>query len=271
MTAGGAASNDSGVPTANNSVNFPEQDELSPRISSETGSTNGVYKHLYHKAAKSFHADISTTKQQQMESEKLSSPVSSVPGASGEEYPSKKPIRRTNTIQPLGVSTLPNWDYEDSPFLTTYGTRKWGAKPPVWTHEPQPSRLGNPGRPMNTSIPQENEHALGSSRNSRRTSLPSPEEKSGGTDIDGSPWQSQERRECAICSDAKGLHRFPLAGLTLRCTHPTNTCIACLQKYWKVQMDSRMWKEDLFTCPECLMPLEQDTIRRYADPATFER
>ncbi|KAF6833719.1 ring finger domain-containing protein [Colletotrichum musicola] len=76
-------------------------------------------------------------------------------------------------------------------------------------------------------------------------------------------------RECPICAEMRDPSEFPRLSITLRCTHPPESCLQCLQMSIKSDLNSKMWTE--IQCPECREPLEYVDIQKYADEETFAR
>lgn len=76
-------------------------------------------------------------------------------------------------------------------------------------------------------------------------------------------------QDCLICSDNKEKQLFPRFSVTTTCTHPPMTCLECLEKSIRSDLNGKLWTE--IRCPECREFLDYADIQRYADEETFLR
>jgi hypothetical protein len=76
-------------------------------------------------------------------------------------------------------------------------------------------------------------------------------------------------RDCTVCGDSKPEDQFPAGLITQSCTHKTNTCLRCIQKWIGTSIEEHGW--DQSKCPECNIGLTHDDIHRLATPEVFKR
>ena len=76
-------------------------------------------------------------------------------------------------------------------------------------------------------------------------------------------------RECAICAETKSANEFPQGSVTATCSHPSTSCLDCIQTTIRIDMATKVWTD--VRCPECPIALSYLEIQRYADEETFSR
>jgi hypothetical protein len=76
-------------------------------------------------------------------------------------------------------------------------------------------------------------------------------------------------RDCLICADTKEEILFPRFSPTASCTHSPNTCLECLERSIRSDLNGKIWTD--IRCPECRQLLDYTDIQRYADEETFKR
>jgi len=75
---------------------------------------------------------------------------------------------------------------------------------------------------------------------------------------------------CIICVEDFNTTTIRRPGwITLACLHEPSTCIDCLAKCIKSDLDSKIWNQ--IGCPECKAVLIYEDIKRLADDETFAR
>ena len=87
----------------------------------------------------------------------------------------------------------------------------------------------------------------------------------------GQEFEIEERRDCAICAEAKPVRRFPQSMVADGCTHLPEACSDCLRMQIKTQMESNQFSDSAITCPQCSSPMNYAAVRLYADRGTFSR
>lgn len=87
-----------------------------------------------------------------------------------------------------------------------------------------------------------------------------------GIRIDGS---QEEDKDCMICAYTLPRLAFPSPTIAPSCTHEVSTCLSCLAKSIRHDLENRMW--DKIQCPECRALLDHYSVRKYADEETFAR
>lgn len=72
-----------------------------------------------------------------------------------------------------------------------------------------------------------------------------------------------------ICAESRPKAAFPSPTIAPSCTHEVSTCLLCLARSIRHDLENRMW--DKIQCPECRALLDHHSIRKYADEETFAR
>ncbi|KAM0474589.1 hypothetical protein ACHAPX_007533, partial [Trichoderma viride] len=75
--------------------------------------------------------------------------------------------------------------------------------------------------------------------------------------------------ECVICGDYKGTMSFPQSPITKDCTHFPTTCLMCLQKMLRSELERKQWED--IKCPECGAVLQYQEIQKFADNDTKKK
>lgn len=78
-----------------------------------------------------------------------------------------------------------------------------------------------------------------------------------------------DEQECVICAETKLPHEFPPFTITSTCNHATGSCLDCIKKSIKADLDSKVWTD--IRCPECNVAFDYLDIQKYADDETFSR
>jgi hypothetical protein len=104
----------------------------------------------------------------------------------------------------------------------------------------------------------------------KRPRAPSPRTLTKSSPIEtwSRPGVPSKTRSCIVCSDSKSVTNFPIS-TTVRCTHPPQTCLECLQSWIASSMESKGW--DKVTCPECDEKLDYENMKTLAAPDMFAR
>jgi hypothetical protein len=76
-------------------------------------------------------------------------------------------------------------------------------------------------------------------------------------------------KDCMICVERKSWERFPETSPTAKCKHATNTCLQCIEKHIKTQLESKIFHEKIIRCPECSEILDTTEVQKFADTKTF--
>jgi hypothetical protein len=77
-------------------------------------------------------------------------------------------------------------------------------------------------------------------------------------------------KDCIVCAEDKSWARFPENSPTTRCKHDPNTCLDCIEKHIKTELEDKIFHEKIVRCPECSEPLDTSEVQKHADPGTFE-
>lgn len=72
-----------------------------------------------------------------------------------------------------------------------------------------------------------------------------------------------------ICAESRPKLAFPSPTIAPSCTHEASTCLTCLARSIRHDLENRMW--DKIQCPECRALLDHHSVRKYADEETFAR
>lgn len=72
-----------------------------------------------------------------------------------------------------------------------------------------------------------------------------------------------------ICAESLPKLAFPSPNIAPSCTHEVSTCLLCLARSIRHDLENRMW--DKIQCPECRVLLDYHSIQKYADKETFAR
>ncbi|KAL2265816.1 hypothetical protein VTJ83DRAFT_6916 [Remersonia thermophila] len=76
-------------------------------------------------------------------------------------------------------------------------------------------------------------------------------------------------RDCVICTYTKAVTEFPAVAVTKDCTHEINSCLECIARCIRSELESRLWND--IRCPECRAKLDPVDVQRLADAETNER
>lgn len=72
--------------------------------------------------------------------------------------------------------------------------------------------------------------------------------------------------ECVVCGDYKGSEEFPSSPITKECKHFPTTCLVCLQKTLRSELERKHW--EAIKCPECSAVLQYKDMQKFADDET---
>lgn len=74
---------------------------------------------------------------------------------------------------------------------------------------------------------------------------------------------------CNLCAETKSLDEFPIGPPAETCTHIVKTCRACVHKWVRAQMKTKMWNE--LVCPTCPNLLKGRDLEESAPSDEYHR
>ncbi|KAK4130247.1 hypothetical protein BT67DRAFT_391613 [Trichocladium antarcticum] len=77
------------------------------------------------------------------------------------------------------------------------------------------------------------------------------------------------KQECVVCTEMREPPRFPQTPLTSHCEHAPRTCLDCVSKTLRAQINAVPTVEP--SCPECIGVLSYEAVQNYADRETRQR
>jgi hypothetical protein len=89
------------------------------------------------------------------------------------------------------------------------------------------------------------------------------------TDVPDPIRNDMPAKDCMICVERKSWERFPETSPTAKCQHAPNTCLQCIEKHIKTQLESKIFHEKIIRCPECSEILDPTEVQKFADIKTF--
>ncbi|KAK0633068.1 hypothetical protein B0T14DRAFT_415664 [Immersiella caudata] len=81
-------------------------------------------------------------------------------------------------------------------------------------------------------------------------------------------WLLKPSESCAVCMEDKKITEMPIR-ITTGCNHKAALCKECLAQWLQSGLERTSW--DRVKCPDCPEFLRHADMKRYANPATFER